>query len=87
MGMIFIFMVDLVGPIPLLFSDPYFNLVSFLYSLFSLQDNLKERELCVFFRNNHFSTMYKVCLNCQLYNCFGGKYLCNLVFPFVAAEW
>ncbi|XP_057520094.1 uncharacterized protein LOC130800523 [Amaranthus tricolor] len=35
------------------------------YGLFSLQDNLKERELCVFFRNNHFSTMYK--LNGELY--------------------
>ncbi|KAF7828332.1 ubiquitin carboxyl-terminal hydrolase MINDY-2 [Senna tora] len=29
------------------------------YGLFSLQDGLKERELCVFFRNNHFSTMFK----------------------------
>ncbi|KAI4343284.1 hypothetical protein MLD38_027810 [Melastoma candidum] len=27
--------------------------------LFSLQEGLKERELCVFFRNNHFSTMFK----------------------------
>ncbi|XWS61853.1 hypothetical protein CRYUN_Cryun07bG0160800 [Craigia yunnanensis] len=27
--------------------------------LFCLQDGLKERELCVFFRNNHFSTMFK----------------------------
>ncbi|GAB4856948.1 hypothetical protein Ancab_014866 [Ancistrocladus abbreviatus] len=29
------------------------------YGLFSLQEGLKERELCVFFRNNHFSTMFK----------------------------
>ncbi|XP_022759607.1 ubiquitin carboxyl-terminal hydrolase MINDY-2-like isoform X2 [Durio zibethinus] len=28
--------------------------------LFCLRDGLKERELCVFFRNNHFSTMFKV---------------------------
>ncbi|XP_040986181.1 ubiquitin carboxyl-terminal hydrolase MINDY-1-like isoform X3 [Juglans microcarpa x Juglans regia] len=27
--------------------------------LFCLRDGLKERELCVFFRNNHFSTMFK----------------------------
>ncbi|KAL5552175.1 hypothetical protein UlMin_002351 [Ulmus minor] len=27
--------------------------------LFLLQEGLKERELCVFFRNNHFSTMFK----------------------------
>ncbi|KAF8032937.1 hypothetical protein BT93_D1737 [Corymbia citriodora subsp. variegata] len=27
--------------------------------LFKLQEGLKERELCVFFRNNHFSTMFK----------------------------
>lgn len=31
-----------------------------VYGLFSLQDGLKERELCVFFRNNHFSTMFKL---------------------------
>ncbi|CAN1332781.1 Ubiquitin carboxyl-terminal hydrolase MINDY-2 [Linum perenne] len=30
------------------------------YGLFRLQDGLKERELCVFFRNNHFSTMFKL---------------------------
>ncbi|XP_057523560.1 uncharacterized protein LOC130803471 isoform X1 [Amaranthus tricolor] len=30
------------------------------YGLFSLQEGLKERELCVFFRNNHFSTMFKL---------------------------
>ncbi|XP_050263591.1 uncharacterized protein LOC126707901 isoform X1 [Quercus robur] len=30
-----------------------------IYGLFCLQDGLKERELCVFFRNNHFSTMFK----------------------------
>lgn len=29
------------------------------YGLFCLQDGLKERELCVFFRNNHFGTMFK----------------------------
>ncbi|WCJ26131.1 Ubiquitin carboxyl-terminal hydrolase MINDY-1 [Euphorbia peplus] len=29
------------------------------YGLFCLQDGLKERELCVFFRNNHFCTMFK----------------------------
>ncbi|OIV94367.1 hypothetical protein TanjilG_25429 [Lupinus angustifolius] len=29
------------------------------YGLFCLQDGLKEREICVFFRNNHFSTMFK----------------------------
>uniref|UniRef100_A0A7N0RBH3 MINDY deubiquitinase domain-containing protein n=1 Tax=Kalanchoe fedtschenkoi TaxID=63787 RepID=A0A7N0RBH3_KALFE len=27
--------------------------------LFCLQEGLKERELCVFFRNNHFNTMFK----------------------------
>lgn len=27
--------------------------------LFRLRDDLKERELCVFFRNNHFNTMFK----------------------------
>jgi hypothetical protein len=27
--------------------------------LFRLQEGLKERELCVFFRNNHFCTMFK----------------------------
>lgn len=31
-----------------------------LCSLFCLREGLKERELCVFFRNNHFSTMFKV---------------------------
>ncbi|PRQ60320.1 putative translation initiation factor IF2/IF5, ubiquitin interacting, MINDY deubiquitinase [Rosa chinensis] len=30
------------------------------YGLFCLQDGLKEQELCVFFRNNHFSTMFKI---------------------------
>ncbi|GLT40447.1 hypothetical protein SLA2020_145840 [Shorea laevis] len=30
-----------------------------VYGLCCLQDGLKERELCVFFRNNHFSTMFK----------------------------
>ncbi|XP_059644683.1 uncharacterized protein LOC132286374 [Cornus florida] len=30
-----------------------------IYGLFCLRDGLKERELCVFFRNNHFSTMFK----------------------------
>ncbi|XP_039045999.1 ubiquitin carboxyl-terminal hydrolase MINDY-1-like [Hibiscus syriacus] len=29
------------------------------FGLFCLQEGLKERELCVFFRNNHFSTMFK----------------------------
>ncbi|KAL9231055.1 hypothetical protein vseg_006323 [Gypsophila vaccaria] len=29
------------------------------YGLFCLQRGLRERELCVFFRNNHFSTMFK----------------------------
>ncbi|KAK8692812.1 hypothetical protein V6N13_070419 [Hibiscus sabdariffa] len=33
--------------------------------LFSLQEGLKESELCVFFRNNHFSTMFKY--NGELY--------------------
>ncbi|XP_057487035.1 uncharacterized protein LOC130773120 isoform X1 [Actinidia eriantha] len=31
-----------------------------IYGLFCLQDGLKERELCVFFRNNHFNTMFKL---------------------------
>ncbi|XP_051137706.1 uncharacterized protein LOC127255950 isoform X2 [Andrographis paniculata] len=31
-----------------------------LYGLFCLQDKVKERELCVFFRNNHFNTMFKI---------------------------
>ncbi|KAF3448465.1 hypothetical protein FNV43_RR09178 [Rhamnella rubrinervis] len=35
------------------------------YGLFCLQEGLKERELCVFFRNNHFSTMFK--FNGELY--------------------
>nr|XP_043612926.1 ubiquitin carboxyl-terminal hydrolase MINDY-1 isoform X2 [Erigeron canadensis] len=30
-----------------------------IYGLFSLQEGIKERELCVFFRNNHFNTMFK----------------------------
>ncbi|KAI3453639.1 hypothetical protein Pfo_010302 [Paulownia fortunei] len=30
-----------------------------VYGLFCLQDKVKERELCVFFRNNHFNTMFK----------------------------
>ncbi|XP_071698858.1 uncharacterized protein [Rutidosis leptorrhynchoides] len=30
-----------------------------IYGLFSLQESIKERELCVFFRNNHFNTMFK----------------------------
>ncbi|KAK1430707.1 hypothetical protein QVD17_13647 [Tagetes erecta] len=30
-----------------------------IYGLFALQGGLKERELCVFFRNNHFNTMFK----------------------------
>ncbi|WVZ78551.1 hypothetical protein U9M48_026243 [Paspalum notatum var. saurae] len=30
-----------------------------VYGLFCLQDGLNERELCVFFRNNHFNTMFK----------------------------
>ncbi|XP_073302475.1 uncharacterized protein [Primulina huaijiensis] len=29
------------------------------YGLFCLQNKVKERELCVFFRNNHFNTMFK----------------------------
>ncbi|XP_078440314.1 FAM63A-like protein (DUF544) [Wolffia australiana] len=36
-----------------------------VYGLFCLQEDLKERELCVFFRNNHFSTMFKY--NGELY--------------------
>ncbi|CAN6580759.1 unnamed protein product [Malus baccata var. baccata] len=35
------------------------------YGLFCLQEGLKERELCVFFRNNHFSTLFK--FNGELY--------------------
>ncbi|KAL7111587.1 hypothetical protein ACP275_05G098800 [Erythranthe tilingii] len=30
-----------------------------IYGLFCLQARVKERELCVFFRNNHFNTMFK----------------------------
>ncbi|KAM0871307.1 hypothetical protein ACQ4PT_039475 [Festuca glaucescens] len=30
-----------------------------VYGLFCLQEGLNERELCVFFRNNHFNTMFK----------------------------
>ncbi|XP_042043405.1 ubiquitin carboxyl-terminal hydrolase MINDY-1-like isoform X1 [Salvia splendens] len=30
-----------------------------IYGLFCLLDKVKERELCVFFRNNHFNTMFK----------------------------
>lgn len=29
------------------------------HGLFSLQEGVKERELCVFFRNNHFNTIFK----------------------------
>uniref|UniRef100_J3MHK4 MINDY deubiquitinase domain-containing protein n=2 Tax=Oryza brachyantha TaxID=4533 RepID=J3MHK4_ORYBR len=36
-----------------------------VYGLFCLQEGLNERELCVFFRNNHFNTMFK--LNGSLY--------------------
>ncbi|CAH2056753.1 unnamed protein product [Thlaspi arvense] len=36
-----------------------------VYGLCCLQDGLKERELCVFFRNNHLNTMFK--LNGELY--------------------
>ncbi|KAK8951755.1 hypothetical protein KSP39_PZI004409 [Platanthera zijinensis] len=36
-----------------------------IYGLFCLQEGLKERELCIFFRNNHFSTMFK--FNGELY--------------------
>ncbi|CAL5432932.1 unnamed protein product [Camellia sinensis] len=36
-----------------------------VYGLFCLLDGLKERELCVFFRNNHFNTMFK--FNDELY--------------------
>ncbi|XP_026661848.1 uncharacterized protein LOC103710635 isoform X2 [Phoenix dactylifera] len=36
-----------------------------IYGLFCLQEGLKERELCVFFRNNHFSSMFK--FNGELY--------------------
>ncbi|KAK1374775.1 putative ubiquitin carboxyl-terminal hydrolase MINDY-1 [Heracleum sosnowskyi] len=31
-----------------------------VYGLICLQEELKERELCVFFRNNHFNTMFKL---------------------------
>ncbi|MCL7032740.1 hypothetical protein MKW94_016849 [Papaver nudicaule] len=30
-----------------------------IYGLFALQDGLKDGELCIFFRNNHFNTMLK----------------------------
>ncbi|GER40542.1 protein FAM63A [Striga asiatica] len=30
-----------------------------VYGLFCLQDKVKEREICVFFRNNHFNAMFK----------------------------
>ncbi|KAG9451665.1 hypothetical protein H6P81_004569 [Aristolochia fimbriata] len=36
-----------------------------IYGLFCLQEGLKEHELCVFFRNNHFNTMFK--FNGELY--------------------
>ncbi|XP_017233921.2 uncharacterized protein LOC108207969 [Daucus carota subsp. sativus] len=36
-----------------------------VYGLICLREELKERELCVFFRNNHFNTMFK--LGGQLY--------------------
>ncbi|CAI5503102.1 unnamed protein product, partial [Closterium sp. Naga37s-1] len=29
------------------------------HGLFSLQEGVKENQLCVFFRNNHFSTLFK----------------------------
>lgn len=37
-----------------------FDILIVSYRLFRLQEGLKERELCVFFRNNHFCTMFKV---------------------------
>lgn len=30
------------------------------YGLVKLHEGLRERQLCVFFRNNHFSTLFKV---------------------------
>lgn len=45
------------------YNNIYFIVIA-IVSLFCLQDGLKERELCVFFRNNHFSTMFKVQLPC-----------------------
>ena len=38
------------------------------YGLVKLQEGLRERQLCVFFRNNHFSTLFKV----------GKKSLCDI---------
>ncbi|KAK6163862.1 hypothetical protein DH2020_000726 [Rehmannia glutinosa] len=42
-----------------LFGMRWFSLLVVFCSLFCLQDKVKERELCVFFRNNHFNTMFK----------------------------
>lgn len=48
------------------------------YRLFRLQEGLKERELCVFFRNNHFCTMFKVSLICSF---FFHRLDCNRLIP------
>lgn len=34
------------------------------YGLVKLHEEVRERQLCVFFRNNHFSTLFKVTLEC-----------------------
>jgi hypothetical protein len=49
-------------PITHLITITHCSCHSFFHRLFSLIEDLKDRELCVFFRNNHFSTMFKVCL-------------------------
>jgi hypothetical protein len=36
------------------------------YGLVKLHEEVRERQLCVFFRNNHFSTLFKVTLACVL---------------------
>ncbi|KAF6133952.1 hypothetical protein GIB67_040716 [Kingdonia uniflora] len=41
-----------------------------IYGLFCLQEGLKERELCVFFRNNHFSTLFKASYKLSPFFCF-----------------
>jgi hypothetical protein len=46
------------------FMDQTANQLTF-YGLMQLHEHLRERQLCVFFRNNHFSTIFKV--NGKLY--------------------
>ncbi|KAK9059411.1 hypothetical protein SSX86_022031 [Deinandra increscens subsp. villosa] len=56
-----------------------------IYGLFCLQDGLKERELCVFFRNNHFNTMFKVGSRAIKFSKFD-SFVCYLTSSFMQFE-